>query len=411
MSQHHIWSNRLVFGLLCVLVFTIPFDDIILLPGFGTLTRLFGYAALVTAMFDVLSRGTLRSLRGPPIAVILFVAWAGLSVTWTASLDSTIEKLPTIIRCLGLFWLLYEYGDTEERVTALLQAFVLGAWVCIGGLAHSLLSGKFLDDSDFTRYVISELDPNDLAAMLAVGLPIAWYLAVNEKSKVLRWLNILYIPVSVLATLLTGSRGGIVTIAAAFILCTWGFPSLSVWRKLGISLLTVLVLAGAVFLVPETAWMRLSTIPDEMTQGTLSYRTTLWSAGFQYLSDTPFLGIGAGAFKHEVFARGGFFKPLVAHSTFLGVLFELGVVGLLLFVVAVVSMFRWLRFIPVRNRRFYQFFFITWILAGLTLSIENRKMTWFLLGVAAAVVRLPPAESQDEDTQPANIQPEGDEEP
>jgi O-antigen ligase len=390
MTQPRIWSNRLVFSLLCILVFTIPFDDIILLPGFGTLTRLIGYATLLTAMFDVFSRGRFRSLRGPPTWVFLLVGWAILSVTWTSSLDSTIEKLPTIVRCLGLFWLLYEYADNEARVSAFLQAYLLGAWVCIGGITHSLMAGQFLDDSDFTRYVVSQLDPNDLAAMLAIGLPIAWYLALTHRSNSFRWLNILYIPVSLIAVLLTGSRGGLVAVSAAFLLSTWGSPTFTFKRKMGTSLLALLVLGGASFVVPETAWMRFSTIAGEMSEGTLSYRTTLWTAGFDYLSQSPLLGIGAGAFKHEVFARGGFFKPLVAHSTFLGMLFELGAIGFVLFAAAVISVFRWLRCIPITDRRFFQFLFITWIIAGLTLSLEYRKVTWFLLGVAAAaVVRSP----------------------
>jgi O-antigen ligase len=407
MTQPRIWSNRLVFGLLCTLVFTIPFDDIIAVPSFGTLTRLIGYATLLTAMFDVLSRGSFRSLRGPPTWVFLFVGWAALSVTWTSSFDSTMEKLPTIVRCLGLFWLLYEYADSQDRVSAFLQAYVLGAWVCIGGITHSLLSGQFLDDSDFTRYVVSQLDPNDLAAMLAIGLPIAWYLALTRKSRSLRWLNILYIPVSLTAAVLTGSRGGLVAISAAFLLSMWGSPILTLKRKAGISLLAVLVLGGASLVVPETSWMRFSTIASEVSEGTLSYRTTLWTAGFQYLSENPILGIGAGAFKHEVFARGGFFKPLVAHSTFLGVLFELGVIGFLLFAVTVASVFRWVRFIPIRDRRFFQFLLITWIIAGLTLSLEYRKVSWFLLGIAAAAVARSPwlSESGDEEPLPADAPP------
>ena len=412
MTQPRIWSNRLVFGLLCILVFTIPFDDIILLPGFGTLTRLIGYATLLTAMLDVFSRGRFRSLRGTPTWVLLFVGWVGLSSTWTSSLDGTIDKLPTIIRCLGLFWLLYEYADDEDRISAFLHAYVLGAWVCIGGIANSLLSGQFLDDSDFTRYVVSQLDPNDLAAMLAIGLPIAWYLALTHRSSPLRWLNILYVPVSLIAVLLTGSRGGLVTISAAFLLSMWGSPTLTLGRKTGLTLLAALLIGGATFVVPETAWMRFSTMATEMAGGTLSYRTTLWSAGFDYLSDSPLRGIGAGAFKHEVFARGGFYKPLVAHSTFLGVLFELGIIGFALFTITVFSVFRWLSFIPLRDRRFYQFVLITWVIAGLTLSLEYRKVTWFLLGIsAAAVVRSSwLSASRDEEPPPADDQPREDEE-
>ena len=406
MTQPRIWSNRLVFGLLCILVFTIQFDDMILLPSFGSLTRLIGYAALLTALLDVFSRGRFRSLKGAPTWAFLLVGWAVLSVTWTSSPDSTIDKLPTIVRCLGLFWLLYEYADSEDRISAVLQAYLLGGWVCIAGIAHSLLAGQFMDDSEFTRYVVSQLDPNDLAAMLAIGLPIAWYLAMTRRFSPLRWLNILYIPVSLIAVLLTGSRGGLVAVSAAFLLSMWGSPTWTLRRKMGMSLLSVLVLAGGSLVVPETSWMRFSTIPGEMSEGTLSYRTTLWTAGFQYLSESPLLGGGAGAFKHEVFARGGFYKPLVALSTFLGVLFEMGTIGFLLFVVTVISLLRRLRFVPIRDRRFFQFVLITWIIAGLTLSLEYRKVTWFVLGVAAAAVARSPwlSAASDEDILPADAQ-------
>jgi O-antigen ligase len=107
-----------------------------------------------------------------------------------------------------------------------------------------------------------------------------------------------------------------------------------------------------------------------------------------------------------VFARGGFFRPLVAHSTFLGVLFELGTIGFVLFAVTVISVFRRLRSIPLRDRRFFQFVLITWIIAGLSLSLEYRKVTWFLLGVAAAAVVRSPwfSASRDEEILPADVQ-------
>ena len=43
------WLNQLAFGLLVILVFTVPFDDVVVVPGFGTLSRLIGYAGVAAA--------------------------------------------------------------------------------------------------------------------------------------------------------------------------------------------------------------------------------------------------------------------------------------------------------------------------------------------------------------------------
>ncbi len=384
------WLNRLAFALLWTVVFTIPFDDIIGLPGFGTLSRLLGYAALFAALGDVLSRGRCQGVRGPAFWVLAFVAFALLSVMWTSSISGTIDKVPTVVRSLGLFWLIYEFADGDRRTNSLLQAYVLGGWVCIGGLAQSLLSGTFVDDSDYTRYVVGQMDPNDLAAMLAIGVPIAWHLSSFTTSRGLKWANLLYIPLALLSVLLTASRGGSLTMIVALAFVAMSFPRLKAWTKIAVILSVVLMIAAAVAFVPDTAWMRFTSISDEVSGGTFANRTVIWRAGFTFLHEHLLLGLGVGAFKEVVFNQGGYFKPIVAHSVFLGVLFDLGVIGCVLFAAIVVSLFRHLRLVPVRTRRFFQFLLLTWIVAGLSLSLEYRKVTWFLLGVIAAVVARAP---------------------
>lgn len=379
------WLNHLAFGLLLILVFTVPFDDILAVPGFGTLSRLVGYAAIGTALGDVISRSSFRRPRGALVWVILFSIWAGLSMTWTLSFGASTEKVLVVVRSLGMAWLLYEYLDGDARWRAVLTAFVLGGYVCVGGLLTALRTGPLSEELEYARYAVGDLDPNDVAATLALGVPMAWYLAGKTRSRVIRLLSRIYLPLAGAAILLTGSRGGLMALVVAlgFVLST--LPRLSVGAKCMAVMALVAGAAAIHFLVPDTAWTRLLTIPDELREGTFANRTLIWRAGFKMLPDHPFGGAGVGAFKDEIFMKGGYFTPKVAHNLILGVLFDLGIVGLALFIGVLSSLVRRLRYLHVRERRVAQFILLTWLVAGMGLSLEYRKVTWFLIGSLTAL--------------------------
>lgn len=60
------------------------------------------------------------------------------------------------------------------------------------------------------RYTGIGGNPNDIAAIMALALPMAWHLSLLQRSGWLRWLNLSYLPVAVLGVVLTASRGGAV---------------------------------------------------------------------------------------------------------------------------------------------------------------------------------------------------------
>ena len=379
------WLNQLAFGLLLVLVFTVPFDDVAAVPGFGTLSRLVGYAGVGAAVGDILTKRHFRRPQGAMVWVILFAIWAGLSLAWTVSMGESMEKGAVMLRSLGMVWILYEYVDGDARWRALLTAFVLGCYVCVAGLLMALQTGPLSGDQEYARYAVGQMDPNDVAATLAVGVPMAWYLAVMTRSRVIRWLSRIYIPLAAVAILLTGSRGGLIALLVAL-----GYVANSVKRvSIGMKVLTVVVvlmgLAAAYAIVPETGLGRFLTISDEVRGGTLSTRTMLWRSGFEYFPDHPFGGAGVGGFREEVFVRGGYFRRQVAHNVVLGILFDLGLVGLSLFALLIGSLLRWFRRLPLQERRVGEFILLTWFVASMMLSLEYRKMTWVLIGALAAL--------------------------
>jgi len=384
------WADRFCFWLLVITVFTIPFDDLLGVGTFGTLTRILGYATLCAGLVAVIARTRCVGFRGPIMWILLFAGWAALSATWSVAAGATIEKMGTLVRCVGLYWLLYEFVRDRNRARSVMQAYVFGGFVCVAGLLSALRHGFAIDDASYTRYILGDLDPNDLAALLSIGIPMAWYLGSRGVGRARGILNRLYIPLAAVAVLLTGSRGGAITLVVALMTIAVSLRPASRRAKIVFVLVILVAVSAATRIVQENVWARLMTIPQEIADGNMAHRTAMWTAAVEFVRDRPLTGIGLGAFKQEVFARGMFFAPKVAHNVALGVLSEIGLVGGFLLAASIVSTVRRLRFLPVPEKRVTLALLVTWAVAGLTLSIEYRKVTWLLLGTLAAIaIRLP----------------------
>jgi O-antigen ligase len=123
---------------------------------------------------------------------------------------------------------------------------------------------------------------------------------------------------------------------------------------------------------------------DELQEGTLTHRTLIWTAGLDIFRDHALIGTGAGSYGTAVLRA--IDRPYVAHNSFLSVLVELGVIGVILFGGLLASMFySALRMAP-RERHFWLAMLITWVVGVSVLTWESRKPTWFLFAMLAAHV-------------------------
>lgn len=74
--------SQVALGALALFVFSIPAENGVTLPGIGSLSRLIGILALVTAGIALVNRGVVR-LRAPSLflcAALAFVAWTGMTI-------------------------------------------------------------------------------------------------------------------------------------------------------------------------------------------------------------------------------------------------------------------------------------------------------------------------------------------
>ncbi|HYO83499.1 MAG TPA: O-antigen ligase family protein [Bryobacteraceae bacterium] len=363
----------IAFALLLLLVFTMPWEKSVVLPGLGTLTRVLGVAAAVASLPH------LKRLR-PNIVLIpatAYVLWSAATFLWSLDRTATTIRAVTLVQLLLMFCIALVLCDTPERTRLVLCAWVAGCAVASAATISRYVQGA---ETYYRRFAAPGFDPNDLALTVALGVPVAVYLGG-------RWFAAL--PVVLAAVLLTASRTGLIAAGLGFLplLINWRHTSL-VDRALGAAML-VLLLAGASVLAPEPARKRIATTVTEVTRGTLHKRTTIWKTGLRALRQWPLGGAGAGAYPEAVRPyigvppRSG--HVYVAHNVFVSVLVETGVVGFGLFALGLIGVALLVWVLPARQRGLWVAVLSVWLCAAATLTWEHRKPTWLFPALVASM--------------------------
>ena len=374
--------RTVAFWLSLTVIFMIPWEDMIHL-GDLTLARVTGLLVAGFWILTVVVTGRFRKPHPFHLAIALFLLWNVVSVFWSVDIDRTVVRLQTYFQLAGLVLILWDLYASSAALKAGLQAYVLGAYVASGATIANYLGGREL----FTgRYAATGFNANDLGLTVALGIPVAWHLAVSkDDSKIaqrLRLANYAYIPVAVLAILLTGSRGSLIAALPAIFLVVASLPRLRLLERV----LILAALIGAPFalwsLVPIASIQRLATTGSSIAQLDLGGRVGVWLQGIAVFSEHPLIGIGSGAFRSAVESGKS------SHSTFLTTLVEVGIIGFLLFaVVATISVYHAMRH-PRWDARF-------WLTLLLMLAVGNsahnwvdRKPTWLFLSLVVVSASL-----------------------
>jgi O-antigen ligase len=236
--------------------------------------------------------------------------------------------------------------------------------------------------TDYGRFAASGFDPNDLGMLLALALPMAWFLASTASRAWLRWLNRAYFVFGTLAILLTGSRGALLAAIVALSVIPWTLSH--VRRGVRVAAIVILIGAGvtAVQIVPSFVFERLSTTGSEISEGTVSGRLAVWQSGLRAVPARPLHGYGpAGWFPAAGFVFG---RVRGSHSTYLSVLVEEGMIGLIVFLSMFVVLLTRLRALPTFERRVGITLLATLAVAIMPLGWEPHKALWLVLALLAA---------------------------
>ncbi|MDQ3136657.1 MAG: O-antigen ligase family protein [Gemmatimonadota bacterium] len=396
--------TSVAYGALWFFTFALPWENIIVIPGVGTISRLAGMLALGLAVLAAVVSGRFRRWRFFQTGALLFVIWSawntyGGGYAFYGDYEMMTAKFRTYVQLLAVLWMIWELAPNERRVRGLLVAFVAGA-------AVASLNTIFVyrtQGGTLSRFAAVGFDPNDLAATLALALPMAWYLSITYRHPVLRWASRLYLPLAFVAIGLTGSRGGVLAAFTGLLIVPATTTRLSAGRIAMAAITLVASAALALAYIPDATLQRIGSTRAEVEEGTMNGRLRIWKAGVEALVQEPLIGYGTGGFDRAV-------RPIlrygqVAHNTFLQVIVEQGILGFVLWLLMYGAAFQQVLTMPLLQRRFGYVVLATLGVVFMPLTWDNQKAAWvipaLLVGLAAAVVRANAAATAESPRRPA----------
>jgi O-antigen ligase len=375
--------RSLVFLLLTVIAFQIPWEELVVLGAFGTIIHAVGLGAAFVGLIALFTSGRVRGLLAMHWLMIAFVGFAAASIFWSQAVADPVGKIMTLAQLLAFSWLVWEFAPDLSQQKLLMQAYV---WGSVLAVVIQLLGmrGYVEIAHEAGRFAAGTMNQNEFGFLLLIAIPMAVYCALDPKLNVLlRLAYLLSCPFCAVGILLTGSRMAFVVgcVMAAMIGVVYFFK-----RPVFVAVLSIG--AVAIFLplfmrvVPESTWDRLAKTGDEIQSGTLSGRLVIFQSAVELFEKYPVLGTGCGSFN-DVIGRtiGATGAGSSAHNTYLSILVELGAVGLLLFlcVLAVGGLYTFK--MPFRERYTWRIILLSWCLCAVAGHFESRKATWLVLAM------------------------------
>jgi len=374
-----------VYWLSLVMIFTIPWEGAFHLPGLGTAATVMGLVVGACWLVMIAISGRTRKPAAYLLAVGLFVLWTSATTFWSADQVESLGAVYLWLQSFLFVYILWDLFRTKATLLVGLQAYVLGSYAAVGGAVLNYLhSNPFYTHMD--RYSLGDTNPDGYGFILALGIPVACYLAASpETPRIFRLVNYGYLPVAFVGIALSGTRTASVGAAVGLLYGLATLTRLRLFPRVAV----VLLLAAALFVLlpivqPLTSFQRLGTTGTEVVHGDLNERTELWADGIHAFTQAPVLGVGTDMYR----SVSGLNK--VAHNTYISVLVEEGLIGLVLFVAILWIVVRQVRRLPRWDRNFWLTALIVLAIGASTLTWEQRKTTWLFLTfavVAAAAAR------------------------
>lgn len=383
--------RKIAFILSLTLIFTIPWEDSVVIPGLGTATKFVGFGVAAFWLVAVVLTNRVRKPSLFHIVAVLFVLWNAVSIFWSADANNTASRLITFMQLLVLIFILWDLYTTPTAVMIGLQVYILGAFVSISSTVINYFSGN--TQGEYQRYSANGFNPDEIGVILALGIPVAWYLASSkgfpQVNRLLKSINYAYIPAALLGIALSGTRTALICMVPAM---AFGLASLSRLRN-SARILILLLFIVAVYLllpfVPESSIERLGTTGTELTSGDLNQRREIWGDGFISFTEKPLIGVGSNMYR-SVNDLGK-----VAHNSFISVLVEVGMIGLALFTMILLITFLQTLSHQKWDAYFWLTILATWFVGASALSWEHAKATWLFMSLltASAAINTPQAKN------------------
>jgi O-antigen ligase len=315
------------------------------LPGFlgagATLAKPLGVVLTASWLLLVLGGRVRFLLRDEPLltlALVSFALWALASQVWATDPGAARTNVSRLLQ--GMVLLLIAYSTVRRR-----RDLHVLAWAYLAAASATSIYALATGATSEGRLTGGIINPNFFAAQLVVGIVLAGFMLATSSG----WRRPLLVALAAtfaVAFVLTQSRGGLfgagVALAAAVVLA----GPLRARAVVLVLIVCALALGYYVEYAPATLQERVTQVSAQSSAG----RSDEWALALNMTSNHPIGGVGLGNFSVlepsytttnvNLLKVRYALQNLVVHNTYLEILAELGIVGLILFFAALAGVFR-----------------------------------------------------------------------
>lgn len=273
---------------------------------------------------------------GLTLLLILFTGWTCVTTMFAIGPEDPLPMLNKVGKIMGMTVVVAMLVRTRKEIEMLVWAVVisLGYYGVKGGLFTIRSAGAYRVWGPFGTFIEGN---NEIALALIMVVPLMLYLVyvIDHKwGKRAMWAAA---GLCVLASLGSYSRGAALALAGML-----AFLWLKSHEKLKLGLLLVMMIPPALLFMPEQWHNRIDTINNYEQDGSAMGRINAWQMAINLAADRPLVGGGFTIYNGELF---GLYAPIpddihAAHSIYFQVLGEHGYVGLVLFLLIYLVVWR-----------------------------------------------------------------------
>jgi O-antigen ligase len=341
-----------------------------LIPALGAfpLVKIVSISVLLIYIGSKVAAGARLSVWTLEMTMLVVIAALGLLLMpIAASPKQSLDVLTdTYLKTVIIFILMVNLIDTRQRIFSMWKLVVIcGAALGVGAI-RSYMKGEFAMKGLRIEGLIGGMfeNPNDLATALDLLLPFAIALTLISKGRA-RLFYLVCAAVMAVGVLVTLSRGGFLGLIALGGLLLW---KLGRGHRLKTTLGVALVCGILFAVMPGGYGNRIATIfNNEQDQtGSAQERRELMERAASIAISRPIVGVGMGNFHTYSI------KEKAAHNAYLEIAAELGVAGLIAYLILIFAPLRSLHRIERQTR-------------GMR-SMSEREMYWLSVSIQAALI-------------------------
>lgn len=298
-----------------------------------------GTASMIVGIFGLfLLPGGLRFPSSATL-FLLFLAWASIGAIFSPWNSVVFDALLELGKVFLIYLVIVNAVRTRSQIWFFMVAFLAlyGSHPVRGAIVAYMTGNTYFGRAAWYQGIYS--NPNDLAALTLLQLSMAAALLMTERKGLVKLGALLAVFLLPFTILVTQSRGVMIALAVFVAAAVWGHP-----KKFKILGTIGLLAALAVVVAPAGLWNRIeglryatntSTLNEVDEEGSAAQRWEIWRTGARIARQYPVMGTGLGAYRYANGTASAALGNRDAHSTYLTLWAENGVIGLGLFLIII----------------------------------------------------------------------------